>query len=252
MSNPLSGNYKASPEHFQDRVIMVTGACGGIGGAVCRQLAEAGATVVALDKDMKSLERLYDDLDGRGPAEPALYPMNLQGAMPEDYDEMRDRLTENFGRLDGLLHCAAVLGRPAPAEIYDLESWFITVHINLHAPYLVTRACLPLLRKSEDASLLFTSAREGREQMAYSGAYGVSAAGVEGLMRILAAEMADTTSVRVNSLDPGPVRTHLRYQGYPGEDQSKLPTGNDVAGAFTWLLGPESREVHGQALTVSR
>ncbi|ABI56259.1 SDR family NAD(P)-dependent oxidoreductase [Alkalilimnicola ehrlichii MLHE-1] len=252
MSNPLTGDYTPAAELFRDRIILVTGACGGIGGAVCRQLAEAGATVVALDKDMKSLERLYDDLAQRGPAEPALYPMNLEGASTADYDDMRVRLEENFGRLDGLLHCAAMLGRPAPVEIYDMEAWFRTVHLNLHAPFLVTRACLPLLRQSPAASIVFTSAREGREQMPYAGAYGVSAAGVEGLMRILAAELADTTPVRVNSLDPGAVRTRMRYQAYPGEDQEKLPTPDQVAGAFVWLLGADSADVHGQSLTLAR
>ena len=246
----VSADYQPAPNLLAGRVILVTGATGGIGHAVSRRLAAAGATVVLLGREIKRLEAVYDELTEIGP-EPAIYPMNLEGATFDHYPELADTIGEQLGRLDGILHAAAVLGRPSPVELYDVEAWYRTLQVNLNAPFMLTRACLPLLRKSPDASLVFTSDTIGRDGGPYWGAYGVSKAGLEGLMRILAAELADTTPVRVNSIDPGPVATQFRRDAYPSEEAGLHPLPEHVAGAFLWLLGPESAEVHGQALTVA-
>ena len=246
----VSADYQAAPNLLADRVILVTGATGGIGHAVSRRLAAAGATVVLLGREIKRLEAVYDELTEIGP-EPAIYPMNLEGASFDHYPEVAQTIGEQLGRLDGILHTAAALGRPAPMELYDVESWYRTLQINLNAPFMLTRACLPLLRKSPDASLLFTSDAVGRNGGPYWGAYGVSKAGLEGMMRILSAELADTTPVRVNSIDPGPVSTQFRRDAFPAEEAGLHPLPEQVAGAFLWLLGPESTGVHGQALTVA-
>nr|WP_274600117.1 SDR family NAD(P)-dependent oxidoreductase [Halorhodospira abdelmalekii] len=230
---------------------MVTGAAGGIGNAVCRQLAAAGATLVLLDKEIKPLERLYDRIIEAGDPEPAIYPMNLEGASFDHFPEVGQRIHAELGRLDALLHAAAALGKPAPLELYDVEAWYRTLQVNLNAPFMLTRACLPLLRQADQSAVLFTSDHGGRYGAPYGGAYAVANAGIEGMMRVLAAEMADTTTVRVNSLDPGVVGTALRAQAFPFENPFELRRPEQVAGAFVRLLGPDGREFHGQALTIA-
>lgn len=248
-SRPISAAYQPQPDAFAERVILVTGATGGIGAAVCRSLSAAGATVILLDRELKALETLYDELVALGP-EPAIYPMNLEGAAFEHYPEMAARIGGELGRLDGILHAAAVLGRPAPVELYDIEAWYRTLQVNLNAPFMLTRACLPLLRESPDASVVFTSDRVGREGGAYWGAYATAKAGLEGLMRVLADEVEARTRIRVNTLAPGPVATALRMDAYPAEDRTHLAQPEDVAGAFVRLLGPDGASHHGEALHV--
>lgn len=246
----ISADYAPNEGAFNGKVILVTGATGGIGSVVCRQLAALGASVVLLDKELKSLERLYDRIVEDDCPEPAIYPMNLEGATFDHFPEVAQRIQEGLGRLDGLLHAAAALGKPAPIEHYDTESWYRTLQVNLNAPFMLTRACIPLLRQAQQAAILFTSDQSGRNGAPYGGAYAVSNAGIEGLMRVVAAEMAETTSVRVNSIDPGIVATPLRAQAYPFENPFELTRPEQVAGAFLRLLGPDGRDFHGQALTV--
>ncbi|BAU58591.1 hypothetical protein HH1059_19030 [Halorhodospira halochloris] len=246
----ISADYNPATSVLRERVILVTGATGGIGSVVCRQLAASGASVVLLDKELKALEHLYDKIVEDGNPEPAIYPMNLEGATFDHFPEVAQRIQEGMGRLDGLLHAAATLGKPAPLELYDMESWYRTLQINLNAPFMLSRACIPLLRQSDQASVLFTSDHSGRNGAPYGGAYAVSNAGIEGLMRVLAAEMADTTNVCVNSIDPGVVATSLRAQAYPFENPFELTRPEQVAGAFVRLMGPDGRDFHGQSLTV--
>ncbi len=250
IEHPISADYTPPAGAFDGRVILVTGAVGGIGEAVTRRLAQAGATVVLLDKDLKSLERLYDAiLEDDGP-EPAIYPMNLEGASFDNYPEVAQRIREGLGRLDGLLHAAASLGKPAPVEHYETETWYRTLQINLNAAFMLTQACLPLLRASDRAAILFATDVGGREGAPYGGAYTVANAGLEGLMRVLAAELAETSPVCANTLDPGTVATPLRAHAYPLEDPSGLIQPEQVAGAFVRLLGPDGRDYHGCSLTV--
>ncbi len=247
----ISADYQPAEDAFDGRVILVTGATGGIGSAVCRRLAAAGATVVILDKDLKALESLYDRIVEDNHPEPAIYPMNLEGATFDNFPEVAQRIREGLGRLDGLLHAAATMGKPAPVELYDMETWYKTLQVNLNAAFMLTQACLPLLRESDRGSIVFTSDASGRNgHKAYGGAYAVSNAGLEGLMRVLAAELAETTSVCVNTLDPGIVATGLRQKEFPFENPLELTQPQQVAGAFLRLLGPDGREHHGRALRV--
>ncbi len=246
----IPADYEAPLDLLTARVVLITGAAEGIGRCLAIQAAGRGATVVLLDRNVKKLEQVYDEIEQNGGPQPAIYPMNLEGATPQDYLELANSLQDNFGRLDGLVHNAAQLGRPAPLDQYDIESWYKTLQTNLNAPFMLTRFCLPLLRQSASASVIFTSDTVGRRGKAYWGAYAVSKAGLEGLMQLLAAELEDTSRVRVNSLDPGPVQTGLRRSAYPAEDPRQHPQPEQVVGAFLYLLGPESKRLHGQSLTV--
>jgi NAD(P)-dependent dehydrogenase (short-subunit alcohol dehydrogenase family) len=244
-------NWNPAPDLLQDRVVLVTGAAQGIGRAVSRTLAAHGATTILLDRDVAGLERAYDEIRAAGLPEPALYPLDLQGAGPEDYQALATTLQQEFQRLDGLIHNAALLGALVPLANFDDELWFQTLQVNLNAPYLLTRACLDLLCRSQDAAILFTADAAGRTGKAYWGAYAVAKAGQEAMMQILADELEQNTPVRVNSIDPGPVRTALRLLAYPAEDQSKLKLPQDVTKPFLYLVGPDSKGITGQQFTVA-
>ncbi|MHB1239714.1 MAG: YciK family oxidoreductase [Gammaproteobacteria bacterium] len=240
-------HYRSPPDLLAQRVILVTGAAEGIGRAAARAYAAHGATVVLLDKAVARLETLYDEIEQAGHPQPAIYPMDLAGAQPNHYRELAGALRKQLGRLDGMLHNAAILGVLSPLEHYDAETWFRVMQVNLHAPFLLTHACMPLLRAAPDGSVVFVSDRVGRQGRAYWGAYGASKFGLEGLMQSLADELENERHLRVNSVDPGVVNTRLRNQAYPGEDPGIRAAPESVVPALLYLIGPDSRGVTGRA-----
>lgn len=242
----LKPEWEPGAEQLQDRVILISGAAGGIGHALATACAAQGASVVLLDKNVRGLESAYDEIVAAGHPEPALYPMDLKGATPDDYLALAEVLDKEFGRLHGLVHNAAVLGALTPIDSYDDDLWFEILQVNLNAPYLLTKACLELLNRPDDASIVFTSDSTGRRGKAYWGAYSVSKAGLEGFMQLLADELETNTGVRVNSVDPGPARTAMRVIAYPAENRKLLSDPEDVIKPFLYLLGPESRGITGQ------
>ena len=242
-------DYRPAPDLLQDRVILVTGAGDGIGKTAAKSFAAHGATVVLLGRTVSKLEAVYDEIEGSGNPQPAIYPMNLEGAAPKDYQDLAGTLDREFGRLDGLLHSATNLGSLTPLEHYDLQLWAQVMQVNLHAPFLLTRACLPVLRQSRDPSIVFTSSALGRTGRAYWGAYAIANYALEGMMQVLADELESERPIRVNSIDPGWVRTALYTRAYPGRDPNRLPAPEDVMACYLYLMGPDSRGVTGQALS---
>ncbi len=242
--------YEPAADLLGGRVILVTGAGDGLGKTAALALANHGATVVLLGRKVKPLERVYDAIEQAGGPQPAIYPLNLEGAVPQDYEELAKRLGESLGRLDGLLHNAAQLGTLTPMRLYEPEIWARVMQVNVNAAFLLTRACLDLLMAADDASVVFSSDRVGRQGRAYWGAYGVSKFACEGMMQILSDEHDGTSPVRVNSLDPGAVRTSGYLAAYPGLDPNSLPLPKTVMPWYLWLLGPDSRGVTGQAVTI--
>lgn len=238
-------NYQAAPDILKDRIILITGAAGGIGSAVSKTCAAHGATVILLDKSIPKLEKLYDEIEQAGHPQPAIIPADLTGATPADYETIIGTIEKEFGHLDGLLHCAAFLGNRSPIEQYNLEEWNKSMQINLTAPFLLTRACIPLLKKSDDASVIFTTAEVGRHGKAYWGAYGIANAAVENMMQILADETESNTNIRVNSVDPGAVHTGLWVKVFPGIDPTTWAKPEDVVNGFVYLLGGDSEGVSG-------
>ncbi|RFA27811.1 YciK family oxidoreductase [Alkalilimnicola ehrlichii] len=248
----IPANYAAPDALLDQRVMLITGAGDGIGKALSLAAARAGATVVLLDRNVRKLELVYDQIEADGGPQPAIYPLNLETATPEHYHELAATLDNNFGGLDILVHNAATLGRLAPLELSDVGLWFSTMQVNLTAPFLLTQALLPLMRKGEHGSILFLGDSVGRRGKAYWGSYGVAKFGLEGLMQILAEEVASSTSLRVNSIDPGPVRTNLRNTAYPAENKDRLPEPEDIVGAMLYLFSPEGRNLHGEMLRIER
>jgi len=241
-------NYQADAALLKDKIILVTGAGEGIGRMAAIEYAKHGATVILLDKSLQKIEQVYDEIEAAGYTEAALFPMDLQTANPDNYTQLSEVLEKEFGRLDGLLHNAAQFKLISRIDDYDIETWFQVMQVNLNAPFIITQECLPLLRKSDSASLIFTSDSIGRKAKAYWGAYGVSKFGTEGLMQTLALEL-ENTPIRCNSVDPGPTRTTMRHLAYPGEDRADQKPVDALAPLYLWLMGSDSEGVNGQALS---
>ena len=242
-------DYQAPADLLKDRIVMVTGAGSGIGRAAAKAYAAHGATVILVGRTVSRLEEVYDEIEAAGHPKPANVPMNFEGAAVKDYEELAMTLEDNFGRLDGLLHNAGILGARSPVELYDPETWNKVMHVNATAPFLLSRAMIPLLRKSDDASMIFTSSGVGRQARAYWGAYAVSKFAVEGLAQLLADELDDERhNIRVNSLNPGATRTGMRVLAYPAEDPKKNPDPEQLMPIYLYLMGRDSKGVHGQQI----
>lgn len=245
-TNTSLKNDAPSAELLKNRVILVTGASRGIGHAVAKTFAAQGATVILLARTVKKLEALYDEIVARGHPTPAIYPFNLANASPKDYEDLQHSIDHHFGRLDGLLHNAAELGTLTPLEHYPIEQWYQVLQVNLNSAFLLTQATLPLLKRSLDASIVFTTANEGAIGKAYWGAYGVSKFALNGLMQILAEELETNTSIRVNSVNPRRVRTPLRANAYPAENTKDLPLPETILPLYLYLMSSDSQGVRGR------
>jgi NAD(P)-dependent dehydrogenase (short-subunit alcohol dehydrogenase family) len=233
------------PGELAGRVIAITGASAGIGRAVALACAKYGAHVILVGRNARKLEGVHTEIESAGGPEPIIALLDLEKALASDYDQLASAVLERFGRLDGLLHNASILGTLSPIEHYDVPTWCRVMHINVTAPFALTQVLIPVLKRSKDASVLFSSSGVGRRGRAYWGAYAVSKFGTEGLTQILAAELEGISAVRVNALNPGRARTMMRRQAYPAEDINTLPLPETLTSPYIALLGPASRGVTG-------
>lgn len=239
-------DYTAPADLLKDRVILVTGAGRGIGAEAARTYAAHGATVLLLGKTEKHLNKVYDEIVAAGHLEPIVIPLDLEKANQDAYNELAAMIEAEFGRLDGLLHNASILGPRTPLEQLAGENFAKVMQINVNAMFMLSSAMLPLLRLSKDASVVFTSSSVGRKGRAYWGAYAVSKFATEGLMQVMADEL-DDTAIRANSLNPGATRTDMRAHAYPGENPMSNPTPAEIMPAYLYLMGSDSQGVTGQA-----
>lgn len=241
-------DYSARPDLLEGRVIMVTGAGRGIGAAAAKTFAAHGATVLLLGKGEANLNRVYDEIEAAGHPQAAVIPFNLETALPHQYDELAAMIEDAFGRVDGLLHNASILGPRTPLEQLSGDNFMRVMQVNVNAMFMLTSTLLPLLKLSQDASVVFTSSSVGRKGRAYWGAYAVSKFATEGLMQVLADEVDGICPVRANSVNPGATRTDMRAHAYPGEDPQNNPLPEAIMPVYLYLMGPDSKGVNGQAL----
>ncbi|MBR9910105.1 MAG: YciK family oxidoreductase [Gammaproteobacteria bacterium] len=244
--NSLPGGYKPSPDLLKDKVIVVTGAGSGIGRSAALSFASHGATVVLLGRTTQKLEAVYDEIEANGGPQPAIYPINFEGACEKDYEDMAQALFDEFGRLDGLLHNAAELGQRTPLNNYSTDVWLQVMQVNVNAPFMLTKSMLPLLERAEQASILFTGSSVGLQGRAYWGAYAASKAALENLMQTLAQELDGTCAVRANSVNPGATRTTMRATAYPAENPATVKSAEELMPLYLYLIGPDSNGVSGQ------
>ena len=238
-------HYSPAENLLADRVILVTGASGSIGGALAQACARLGARVILSGRSVKKLEKVYDSIVAHGGPRPSIAPLDFEKADAAAYDALTEAIGAEFGRLDGLAHVGGILGDRSPIAHYDVPTWLKVMHVNVNAPFILTKILLPLLGKSTDASIVFTTSGVSIKGRAYWGAYAVSKFANEGMMQVLADELATETPIRSNSVNPGAVRSPMRARAYPAEDTSKLTRPEAVLAPFLYLLGPDSRGVTG-------
>ena len=244
----LVGLPTRAPRALDQRVVLISGAHGGLGSAAAVAYARAGATVVLLGRKLPKLNRVYDAVAQAG-AEPLLYPLDLEGASPDDYAELADRLRAELGHLDGVLHCAVEFKGLTPLEHTDPAAFARVVHVNLTAPWWLSQACLPLLRQAQDAALVFALDDLERVGQPYWGAYGIAQHGLAAMVGMLHAELA-SSSVRVSALQPGPMRTGLRSRAYADDNDLQAREAADYADACVTLLSSAGAAHRGQVWKV--
>ncbi len=244
-------DYQAAPDELKDRVILVTGATQGIGHDVALEYARLGATVILLARGVKRLEMVYDEIVAAGSPEPAAIPLDLLAASDDDYNQLAFKIHQEFGRLDGIVHCASHFYASSPLVDQRIDEWMNQFRINTVAPFALTRACLPLLKKADDASVVFVGESHGLHPGPFWGAFAVSHAGLPHLTRIAANEWDAFPNLRVNLLVPGPVQSPQRTRTHPGQAKSELPKIATLLPAFAYWIGPASRGRSGETVELN-
>jgi len=243
----LPAEWTPAADSLRDRVVLVTGAYGGLGAAVSRAAARAGATVVVTGKRKRQLEQLYDAMLAEGLSEPVIHPLDMETATPRDYENLAEGLERDFGRLDGIVHAAASFAGLSPIAMHKPDDWLRALHVNVSAPFALTQACMPLLNQAVDSAVVFVLDNPDLLARAHWGAYGVSKAALERFVAILHQEN-DAGPLRVNALLPAPMRTALRRQAYFGEDIMQRPLPDAAAEAAVYLLSAQSAQARGAVL----
>jgi NAD(P)-dependent dehydrogenase (short-subunit alcohol dehydrogenase family) len=228
------------------RVILITGASGGLGRALAVECARAGASVILSGRNGAKLERVYDEIETMGAPQPAIAMLDLAVATAVDYDNLAKTIDAEFGKLDGVVHAAGLLGDRTPLEQYDVPTWCKVLHVNLTAPFILTQVLLPTLRKSADASVIFVSSGVVKNQRPFWGAYAVAKSGLESVRSMFSQELDGEPNIRVNSVNPGRMRTAMRAAAYPAEDPNTVPAPASLSGTFLYLLSARSRGIDGQ------
>jgi NAD(P)-dependent dehydrogenase (short-subunit alcohol dehydrogenase family) len=240
------------PKHFSPdaqllagRVILITGASSGLGRALALECARAGASVILSGRNAAKLERVYDEIEKLGAPQPAIALLDLATAAAPEYDNLANVIDTEFGKLDGLVHAAGLLGDRTPLEQYDVPTWCKVLHVNLTAPFILTQVMLPELRKSNDASVIFVSSGVVKNSRPFWGAYAVAKTALESVRSMLSQELEGEPNLRVNSVNPGRMRTAMRAAAYPAENPNTVPTPESVSGPFLYLLSAKGRGIDG-------
>lgn len=237
-------DYAVATDALKDKIILVTGAGDGIGKQAALAYAQHGATVILLGRTVRKLEQTYDDIVNAGYPEPAIIPLDMQGATKQHYLDMADTIEGQYGKLDGLLHNASVLGMLSPLDQIEEETFDEVMQVNVKAQFLMTQALLPLVKKSDFGRIIFTSSTVGHDGRALWGSYAISKFATEGMMQVLADELSNT-KVRVNAINPGATRTSMRAGAYPAEDAQKLKTPLDIMPLYLYLMSEQSQDITG-------
>ena len=244
----LPAGYAPADAALQDRVILITGAAGGLGRASALACARAGATVLLAGRKRRALEGVYDEVVALPDVPPPIIQLvDLLGATPADYETLADMIGNELGRLDGIVHAAARFDGLTPIAMHKPKEWVEALHINVSAPFLLTQACMPLLQERADAAAIFVLDDRERMGRAHWGAYGTAKAALEGFVSILHEE-TEGSSLRVHALLPAPMRTALRRTAWFGENAENVATPEAAAEAVVYLLSPQAMEARGRVL----
>jgi len=241
-------NYTPAADLLKNRVILVTGASSGLGRLMSLAYAQHGATVALLARDEAKLENVYDEIVASGGPEPAMFPFDLASADDRGMETIAGVIGHHLHQLDGILHSAHAFNNLSPLHLQTMEQWQTLLKVNLVAPFALTRACLPYLQSSLDASIIFTGNTHGHHPAAYWGAYAVAKAGLETLTKVWSEELEQHSHIRINTLIPGAVTTTLQARTHPGQTASSLAHPNSLIPFYLYLMGPDSASVRGKVL----
>lgn len=236
----LPSDFSITSTSLANKIILITGAGDGIGKVAAKSFAASGATVILVGRTLAKLEKVYDEIEAAGHPQAAIYPLNLESATEKEYGDLCNVLNDNFGRLDGILFNAADLGERTPLSNYSVNAWMRCMQVNVNSPFMMTQALLPLLEKSENASLLFTSSSVAFKGRSFWGGYAASKAAQENFMQTLVDECDGTSRIRANSINPGATRTKMRASAYPAEDPTTVKKPEDLMPSYIYLLSDAS------------
>jgi len=238
-------NFQPTSGLLTSKTILVTGAGDGIGKEAALQFAKYGATVILLGRTVSKLEAVYDEIVANGGPEPAIIPLDLQGATPQHYRDMANTIDNQFASLDGVLHNASLLGHLEPFQQINEDDWNNVMQVNVNSQFFMTQALIPVMKKSTSASLVFTTSSVGLKGRAYWGSYSISKFATQGMMEVIGDEN-ENTSIRANCINPGGTRTNMRAQAYPAEDASKLKTPEEIMPLYLYLMSDASKHESGK------
>lgn len=244
-------DYQAPAQHLKDRVILVTGAGQGIGRSAALAFAGQGATVILTGRDIEKLEAVYDEIVALQRPEPLIFVLDLEVATEQEFVNMAEGIFQQLGRLDGLLHNAALFESLSPMEMQSAEQFESMLWVNVVAPFALTKACLPLLKRAPDASIVFTSTIAAQTPKAYWGSHAVSKAAADHMVQGWALELENTPHIRINSVVPGAVQSPQRKKSHPGEVHASLPAAESVLPTYLYLMGADSKGVSGKVFQAS-
>ena len=248
ISHDAIRNFVPPDNCLDGKTILVTGAGDGIGRVAALTYARYGATVLLLGRTSSKLEYVYDEIESFGGKQPAMLPMNLEGATYAEMQTLENLIAKEVGQLDGILHNAGMLGALTPLEMYDVDMFAQVMKVNFTATFMLTQALLPLLKDAPNGSIVFTSSSVGTHPRAFWGAYALSKQAVEGMSDIFTQETQNTTNLRFNCINPGGTRTNMRAHAFPGENPMSLKTPEDIMSGYVFLMSDESIGVRGQVV----
>ena len=233
---------------LKGKTIVISGSGSGIGRQVAKSFSKFGADLILFSKSEEKLESLFDELNKDYSNNVIIQPLDLETAEEKDYEKIFRAIRDDYPKIDGLINNAGILGENKSLEQYSYVSWKNVLKVNLDASFLMTKSLMPLLRKSDNSSIIFTSSGVGRKGRAYWGAYSISKFATEAMMQILSEELQNTSRVRVNCINPGAVRTKMRESAYPAENPKKNPPPIEIIEAYLYLMSDMSLEINGQSI----
>lgn len=245
---PQINDYQAAPDLLKDRVILVTGAGQGLGRAIGLACASRGATVILSGRQVAKLETVYDEIIAAGGPEPVIFSTDLATAQDKDYEALASSIGWQLKRLDGIVHSASLFFNLSPLSIQTSEQWLDLFRVNALAPFALTRACEPLLKRSPDASVVLVGESHGHKPAAFWGGFAVSKAAMQTYLKIQAEEWEGQENMRINMVIPGPIHSPQRARTHPGELKEELTKPEELAPYFLYLLGQDSRAIRGQVI----
>lgn len=227
---------------LSNKTILITGASQGLGAEVAKACAAGGATVVLMARSRKKLESVYDEIVAAGSPEPYAIVFDMMDAEEKEFEQLAHTIGgATGGKLDGIIHCASYFYALSPLDFQTVAEWVNQYRINTVAPMALTRALLPILKQSADASVIFVGETHGGKPQAYWGGFGASKAALNYLAQVAADEWARFDNLRANVLVPGSINSPQRLKTHPGEAAGERKNMSDITPDFVWWVSEKSR-----------